>query len=180
MSINEARAKQIIGNLTGVAKKVYDVTPITQAWSSGFMVGELFRQGHRVDKRTVDGVLNSLVDQGLVIERKRGEFTRAPIRTVVSMPSIPESRDMEIPKPVQQVMTPQAIGVLSPKQTDLLDRMAAISGKLRDLGRDANSLAHDIDEAALSAQQRIEGASADASKLRQLQQLLRSINSDGG
>lgn len=177
MSMNAARASQVVQSLTGVAKKVYDVAPIAQRWSSGTIVGELFRLGHKVDKRTVDGVLNDLVEKGLLIEPKRGEFMRATIK----VPTLPPPASALAPVVPTQAK-PQMASIERPtlKPADLLDRMASISGKLRDLGRDASNLANDIDDAAIAAQQKIEGASADASKLRQLQQLLRSINADGG
>lgn len=174
--MNEAKAHRIMATLNGVARKVYDAVPIREPWGSGRIVGELVRTGHNIDKRTVEGCLTSLVESGLVVERVRGEFLKAAIKA----PCAPTVAFDPLAYTVPDPSDPPPATRLQPKAPELLDRMTAISERLRELAAAASALAKEVEDTALTAQQRIEGAHADASKLRQLQQLLRSIESGTG
>lgn len=58
---------------------------------------------------------------------------------------------------------------------ELLDKMAALSTKLRDQATVWAEMANAIDDVALDIEARVQAIEADAAKLRQLRELLGSI-----
>ena len=78
-----------------------------------------------------------------------------PAPTVISPPNVPKREELEEREP--------------------LARMASMASNLRELARQANSVADGLETVALEVAERMERIHADGDKLRQLQALLKSI-----
>lgn len=160
--MNPARLAEAERNLTGISRKVFTAVPCTETWSTHQVYSELARIGKRVDFTTLEGCLNHLVRDGLVKEPVRGSFIRVPVPSKVV--------------PAEAVASPSPpVLTIVPKPKDAMDQLAAIAETARSLAAQLNKLAKDIEDAALEVEGRIEAASADGAKLRQLQTLLKSL-----
>jgi len=166
-AMNAARLAELENGITAAAKKVLDVVPITEAWAGKQIHLELTRQGRSVDRSHVDGCLQSLKERGLVREPDVGMWIR------VSAKPKPKPNLSSVP-PVNPSIMAQA-DAAEKAATDPLDRLAALAQSLRDLSKMANNLANEIEAAALDVDARIQAASADGAKLRQLQALLKGL-----
>lgn len=158
--MNNARQKAIEDSLTGIARKVYEATPLNEQWSAQQICTELFRTGHRTDLHTVSGCLNSLIASGLIREATRNGFTRVAPKPQPQLAAVQEQ-----PQPASEPSKP----------ADPLSRLASLAEKARALSGDLKTLATEIESAALDVESRIELEHADTAKLRQLQQILKGL-----
>ena len=159
--------------LTSVARKVYDATPIDEAWDVPRIITELGRLGSHVDHRVVFGCLASLRADGLVRELPDHKFVRVARRPRIVERSATAPAPVTAPAPEAPMseapaqMTPEAPAAKS--ETDPLRKMAAIADALR-------SVAAQIEDVALEFEGHMDAIKADSAKLRQLQELLKSIS----
>lgn len=158
-----AKMESLTQGLNGVAKKVLEACPLAGPWTTAQIIGEIRRQGHGIEFNVVQGCLARLVEQGLVREPEQGLFVRVAARMRVVAAKQPESAQ----SPIAQQREPE---VMNP-----LDRLGSIAATARSLAEQLAALAAEIDSAAIDAETRVENMSADASKLRQLQQLIKSL-----
>jgi hypothetical protein len=194
--MNAVRMRSMIGNLTGTARKVFEVVPIAEAWTPQQIVGELRRSRVSFDFSCVAGCLRTLESQGL-IRREPGErYTREPmIDPAPSKKDEPMTTEAPPPAPAALPIAPADPGK-KPKPTPS-ERIAYFASKLRseagelrarakDLRSEAEALearaqsfghiAGDIEDAALDWQAEEEASSAEYGKLKQLAGLLRSLS----
>ena len=177
--MNAQKFAQKWEGLTGIAKKVYEATPKQEAWTDTQIADELRRTSPtRVDLRILAGCLKSLVGSGLVREVERGKFQREPVREKAPMP-VPtaqvieirgEQKPMYVPKPDAQPIPKPTPAEVSPVDLlgSILKRIEGVVGVLKEIG-------NDMADAALKIEAGIEKNNADTAKLRQLQELLKSI-----
>lgn len=165
--MNNARYASIERGLTGVARKVFEVIPYGTPWSTQQIASELARLGSHVDFKVVSGCLNSLHEQGMVREQGNGIWLRT---AAPQMPQLvkPEKKEEPMVAKVAEVAT-----VAAP--ADPMDKLARIAAEARTLAAAATSIANLIEEVAIETESRIEKVQADTSKLRQLQELLKSL-----
>lgn len=150
-----ARFEQAIRGQTAAALKVYDATPITEAWGVRQIASELHRLGSSMDFKVISGCLGSLVDSGLIARDSKGAYRRVPVRERIPAPD---------PQPQPEPMTTKE--VTKPKDEAPSTKLGALAARLR-------SLADELDDAALAIDEQIEGMQADSRRLKQLQELLK-------
>ena len=163
--MNEARFSSIHRGLSTVAQKVYAAVPIADEWSIEAVRRELTRKGgHNIDLHTIRGCMSSLVDSGLVTEPSRGTFSRVAIKEAYKAPAEP--------KPIKEAKQPEKP---MPKQ-GAIDKLTALSARVRTAMSAMKTLADDIDNAALEIEADILKAGEGAQKYKQLQALLKDLS----
>ena len=165
--MNEARFSSIHRGLSTVAQKVYAAMPIADELSIEAVRWELIRSkgGHTIDLHTIRGCLSSLVASGLVTEPSRGQFSRVAIKEAYKAPAEP--------KPIKEAKQPEKPAM--PKQ-GAIDKLTALSARVRTAMSDMKTLADDIDNAALEIEADILKAGEGAQKYKQLQALLKEMS----
>ena len=161
--MNEARFSSIHRGLSTVAQKVYAAVPIADEWAIEAVRRELTRKGHSIDMHTIRGCMNTLVDSGLVAEPSRGTFSRVAIKEAYKAP----------PKPIKEAKQPEKPAM--PKQ-GAIDKLTALSARVRTAMSAMKTLADDIDNAALEIEADIIKAGEGAQKYKQLQALLKEMS----
>jgi hypothetical protein len=162
--LNEARFSSIHRGLSTVAQKVYAAVPIADEWAIEAVRRELTRKGHTIDMHTIRGCMNTLVDSGLVTEPSRGTFSRVAIKEAYKAPAEP--------KPIKEAKQPEKP---MPKQ-GAIDKLTALSARVRAAMSAMKTLADDIDNAALEIEADILKAGEGAQKYKQLQALLKDLS----
>ncbi|MET3632986.1 hypothetical protein [Burkholderia sp. 572] len=163
-----AQRKRLEGQAT-IAKKVFEAVPIRSAWSIHQMMSHLTKitKSH-IDYRVMQGCLNALKDSGLVREPERGCFQRVEVREEAAKTEV----NGEIDVPNQKTESKSAAPATTGSPIDVLD---GIAGRLRQLRDDADTLASDIETAALIIAEQGAETQAAVMKARQLQQLLQEL-----
>ena len=161
--MNEARFSSIHRGLSSVAQKVYAAVPIADEWAIEAVRRELTRKGHTIDLHTIRGCMSTLVDSGLVAEPSRGQFSRVAIKETYKAP----------PKAVKEAKQPEKPAM--PKQ-GAIDKLTALSARVRTAMSAMKTLADDIDNAALEIESDILKAGEGAQKYKQLQALLKEMS----
>lgn len=168
--MNSARLNDIERGLSGVARKVLAAVPIL-----GFPLtakdinAECIRQGHHIDRRTVDGCLSALRDSGLIREPEHGLFTRVAPKQSAPIVSVVKSSS-EIPKHLLPAKPEQ-------EKREPLETLASIADTLRAQARIALEMADQIEAVGIGFADQIKNAQTGGEKLKQLQDLLKSIQS---
>jgi hypothetical protein len=164
--ISSSRFKQIHIGLYALAQKVYSAVPISEPWSTSYIQCEMQRNGgSNKDMSIISGCLNSLVASGLIVEKERGTFMRAPVKDK------PIDKQSEQPTSKKEPMA-----TLSPKtHRSPVAILSAISTRANVTADALKKLAEDIEMAALEIEESISLGDAETQKLRQLQQLLKSL-----
>jgi hypothetical protein len=194
--MNAVRMRSMIGNLTGTARKVFEVVPIAEAWTPQQIVGELRRSRVSFDFSCVAGCLRTLESQGL-IRREPGErYTREPMidpapskkdepmKTTEAAPSAPEPAALPIAAPKAPADAPpdrlaMAARLLRSHAGDLRKSADALRGEAAGLDHQAKAIeaiATGIEDCTLDWQAEVEASSEEYGKLKQLAGLLRSLS----
>jgi len=159
-----ARYASLCRELTHTARKVLDAVPINEAWPTHRITAELMRLGTPKDRNILEGCLNSLMKDGLVIERPPGHWMRVPLEPEFA--PAPAAKDDIVPlKTAGKAAEP-----LTP-----LKRISMLAVRARDLSKSLADFANDIDEAALIIDQEVADMGERTQKLDQLQQLLKGL-----
>lgn len=157
--MNKRRMETIVSGLNSALRKTFDLVPAESPWTAAQIVDEAKRTGQCATLQDTKGRLAALVDRGVVSEPERGKFIRTRIRES-------QQTDTEDEEEQQQVsIEPQA---KQPQSSSVEDDLIGIAEELR-------GLASRIDNAAVKAAEQMESVSADTKKLRQLQDILKSI-----
>jgi hypothetical protein len=165
---------QKMQNQTTIAKKVYEAVPIAESWSVKQILSEMFRVTRsQADHKIVNGCIKSLIDSGLVYEPINGQYQRAQVKEKAIEP---EKIPLKIVKEKGIEMD-----VTIKKEPDIennsnpIDVLGKLSSRLLSVNRDIKKIADDIDSAAISVQEQLEESEGKSEKLKQLQQLLKSL-----
>lgn len=183
-AMNEAKFNSIYNGLSSVAKKVYQSVPISSIWSAAQIHRELLRTGCAGDMKVTAGCLNTLLSSSLILEPRKGEFQRVAVRkksdssaekmdeqgtglkalsAIIENSRKVDSKEIKMPPKTEQ----------SPK--DPIDKLSLLSAKALQISESLKTLANDIDNAALEISEQMSSSDAETTKLRQLQQLLKSL-----
>ena len=179
-AMNEAKFNALFRSLSEQAKKVYQAVPMNEKWSTGQVMTELARTVGQREHRVVAGCLRSLMESGLIKEPDPGMWIRVEIRPRVASVSCKteiEETVQEMPKketkdmpPINTQPTPQKA------DTTPLERIGGLSAQVLSIIQSLHQLAADIEAAALEVEEQIEKINKDGEKLKQLQQLLKSLS----
>lgn len=174
--MNPARYSEHERNLSGVARRVFEATPITDGWTVSQITTELGRGGSRIDVRIVSGCLNSMRDQGLVKEAAGGLWTRIAPR-VVQAPALrvvePEHTTTTYRSGNSMKTTQQKT---EPEQAEPLVSIGTLAHRLRATGKALIEWADELEAVGLAFEERVEKANQDGVRLRQLQALLKGLS----
>ena len=166
--ISQTRFKQMFNVLNAPVKKVYEAVPVSEAWTSTQIIGEISRLGYSMrDSKAIIGCLDTLKRQGLIQEPERGCFIRVEVKETVTTfdKFIEETKEktMATSKPVTQI-----------KQSNL-DRLINLSEKANGLAAQMKAMATELENVALEIEAEIQENSTSAQKLKQLQELLKGV-----
>lgn len=166
--MNATRLDDLERSISGVSRKVLHACPVAEAWTPRDIHTEILRQGHSsIDRRTLDGCLNALRDSGLVREPEHGCFIRVTAK----------ARVVDLPRHLVAAKPPASVKTLVPVKTDddLLDRFATIATALRAHSNASLELAEKVEALGIEVADQIQRAEQGGAKLKQLQELLKSI-----
>lgn len=167
MAMNEARQQQMLAGQTAIARKVFELVPIQEAWHASDIYGALRASSTGADTRAVRRCLGELKDQGLIREPVNGHFQRAAV-------TIKPKREQVMPQE-----TKKTVIALKKPEIAALDALATLSGEVislaDEMGERMKRMAARIEEVALSVEAEREGNAEAVAKLKQLQTLLKGI-----
>lgn len=163
--MSKVKVEALLQGQTGLARKVYEATPIRTAWLVSQISGAMDKSG--ADAGVVRACLRDLREAGLV--REVGSlFQRVEVRTL-SQPKLQETKEPAVPTPTE-----------TKKATPPLELLADLSGELisiaNDFGTRVKRLAARLEEVALSIEQERENSAENLGKLAQLQSILKSLS----
>ena len=152
--MNASKMKQVESGLTGIARKVLDAVPKTDAWASAAIFGEIKRAtGSSYEMKLINGCLESLKASGLVREPMRGKWIRVAAKDH-------DDEAVEVANAVELRKLPD-----QPTAREMLSQVAIA---MMDLAAKVEDVANEIDKAEKRNDEK-------NGKLRQLQELLRGL-----
>lgn len=164
--VNQSKFEQAHRGLSAIAKKVFDSVPISEAWNIPAISADMRRLGSGgADSRIVLGCLNTLIEAGIVKEVSKGAFQRIEIREKAE--PVVTSKPMEPSQMSIRAIQPVAVQPVTQSATPI-DRLSKFAIRLREL-------ANDMETAALELAEQAEKNEIETSKMRQLQQILKSL-----
>lgn len=163
--ITESQMERRYNALSVNCKKVYDAVPISEPWSTSYILSEIQRKSsYTSNARVLTGSLNTLKASGLVREVSPGLFVRTAIKTAVAQ----AEESTETTEEEKEETMPQQKTVGQKEQASAIDLLAGIAKSLR-------TLAGDIETAALAIEEGHAKSTEEVQKLRQLQALLKGL-----
>ncbi len=173
-----AKIAGLLQGQTSIARKLFEFVPIAAAWSEHQIASEMRRvTGSTPDLKVVRGCLRDLADCGLV-RRSNDLFRRAHV------PEKPQQKESEMPA-AKAVTTLQLKPAATPEPQvapSPIEILGDIAGSIVELSKGVavqlQQLASRVEEAAIQIEQGQEANAANLQKLKQLQQLLRSLGDE--
>lgn len=167
--MNESKLQIALKNMTAPLRKFYEFVPAQEPWTAQQILAEAARAGLSWDTSKAKGCLNGLVESGVVREPQRGFFIRTEIRTAKQQEPEP---NMPTVQPLRKVITND-----EPRQQEAPeDGLMAVAERVRKLADDVRAIAHAIESAAVMVVEKEQRCAEETKKLRQLQELLKSIS----
>lgn len=163
--ITESQMERRYNALSVNCKKVYDAVPISEPWSTSYILSEIQRKSsYTSNARVLTGSLNTLKASGLVREISPGLFVRVAIKPAASK----TEDNTEITEEEKDQQMPQQKTAEKKEPASAIDLLAGIAKSLR-------TLAGDIETAALAIEEGQSKSTEEVQKLRQLQALLKGL-----
>lgn len=164
-TMNTTRYEMILNGQTAVARKVFDATPIGEAWSRDQIHREMNRRGQRIDAAVLDGCLKSLCDSRL-IGKKNGEYQR-------TLPAMFESADPDGVQYFEKPPAPQAPEPCrAPKGVSVLDHLVV---RAMELAEQLETFASDVEAAKAAMDEQYAKDMDELNRLRQLRAMLKEL-----
>lgn len=169
-----AKIAGLLQGQTSMARKLFEFVPIADEWTEFQIANEMRRvTGSAPDLKVARGCLRDLADSGLI--RRRGDqFRRSQAQE--------KTQQKEAEMPAAKVVTtlqlkPAAKAAPSPIEIlgDIAGSIVALS---KSVAEQLQQLASRVEEAAIQIEQGQEANAANLQKLKQLQQLLRSLGDE--
>lgn len=173
------KLQKILQGQTALARKVFEVVPIKEAWPASQIRHSLKEvERSNADLHTVRGCLATLREIGLVREPEPGCFQRHAVRTPQPTPK-KEVITMQKAAVAPQIAQPAAPASATPASKSPLEILGNLSSQIAALADDFSTrlkqLAAQVEEAALTIEQEQEGNAQSLEKLKQLQSILKSL-----
>lgn len=173
------KINKILQGQTALARKVFEVVPIKEAWPASQIRRSLKEvERSNADLHTVRGCLATLREIGLVREPEPGCFQRHAIRTPQPTPQkeiITMHKTAVAPQAVQSA-APASAAPASKSPLEILGNLSSqITALADDFSTRLKQLAAQVEEAALTIEQEQEGNAQSLEKLKQLQSILKSL-----
>lgn len=166
--------KAIFSGLSAIAKKIYGVVPIAEAWDVTKIKMELTRTSTPTETRLILGCLTGLVANGLVKESPKGMFQRAPVdaKQEAFIEGADDNENDELEGQGEQMTTTAHSSM--PAQ-DPIEKISKLASQCQDILVAVSKLQSDIETVAIEVQEAFQARDAEVQKLKQLQQLLKSL-----
>lgn len=164
--MNQKKQSALLRKQTIVAKRIFELIPIQEPVSKNSIVAECRRQGHTADKRIVEGVLDSLVGDGLVKEPRLGEFVRAPVSKPVIVPTLKEHHKEEAP-------VTKAVSITKNKTLEPTEELLRLAEIAEGLSNEVQALAEKINEASLSLEEKMASDQKELELFRQFKAMMK-------
>lgn len=150
--VKQQRLAEAEAGITGLSRRILDAVPKESPWATSKIINELRRRGANPEHQFVVRCIMELKQIGLVSEPEFGKFIRTKI-----------NRQIEAAKPQSN-----EAHVHNQTKVSTMDKLAHIAASLR-------NLAKDVEDAAIDFEERIGKTETDSLKLRQLQEIIKSI-----
>lgn len=180
--ISPAKFRKLHQALNGVARKVYDATPIGEFWTVAQILGELKRNGSTLGQHVVHGSLSKMADDGLLRERGKNEYRREEVRASTTPTAMEIAMTETILKPQKPVPPPlpavrSAPAVTTPLQRleNLEQRMNGLVQRFASASQELLDLHESLTDTLIELQDQQEDP--EIAKLRQLSAVLKSLQS---
>ena len=162
MSMSHTRVHALLSGQTNLAKKLFWVVPISEAWDVSRIISEYSRTSGGIPSRNVvEGALHALVDAGLVRQPDQYHYIKDPIK-----PKRPYNKEKE-PEMATNCNAPAPAPAPAHPLT-AFDMMAAFAADMRDMAKRAEDI-------ALKVEEEMQANAAAAEKLHALQALLKGL-----
>lgn len=167
--ITESQRERRYHALSVNCKKVYDAVPISEPWSTSYILSEIQRVcSYTSNMRVLTGSLSALKASGLVLEPSKGVFMRTPVKPYRACDDSAADA-LSTPAQVSQPTEPETMKTTSTSKRAPMAILSDFSQRLR-------ALAEEFDTAALEIAEQIELKEGEAAKLKQLQALLKDLS----
>jgi len=175
--ISPAKFRKLHQALNGVARKVYDATPIGEFWTVAQILGELKRNGSTLGQHVVHGSLSKMADDGLLRERAKNEYRREEVRVSSTTTAMEIAMTETISKPQKPAPVAPVARTTAPLQRleDLEQRLGSPAVQIGQAAAALNTLHSEITDAIIELQDQQEDP--EIAKLRQLSAVLKSLQS---
>lgn len=166
--MSPVKHEALLQGQSALARKVYEVVPIQEAWSPARIQAALKAScGSTAEVRVVHGCLRALHESRLIRQPTHGVYQRSPAPLPNAAPAPqPKEPSMSQPKP-------------TPKKPTPLELLSGLANDLQALAKEFDQriqlLAAHAEDIALVIEQQRETDAAQLAKLRQLQTLLTSL-----
>lgn len=184
------RMEQLLQGQTNITRKVYEFVPIQEAWTSPQILNAMRQQQRILDTRSLDYCLEALAHSGLIRRNAKDQtFQRQPVTPARAKKSAPVPvptaagapvHYQEATKELPVTATPAPAPAPAPEPADDAIEVLSIFGRrLRALSESVQTLADDLDAAALQLeevhQQQLASGQEELTKLRALREMLRGL-----
>lgn len=176
--MSPAKIASLLQGQTSIARKLFEFVPIAEEWTEFQIASEMRRvTGSAPDLKVARGCLRDLADSGL-IRRRNDQFRRA------HTPQKPQQKEAEMPaaKAVTTLQLKPAVKHEPQTAPSPIEILGDIAGSIVELSKSVavqlQQLASRVEEAAIQIEQGQEANAANLQKLKQLQQLLRSLGDE--
>lgn len=180
------RMEQLLQGQTNITRKVYEFVPIQEAWPASKILNAMRQQNRVVDTRSLDYCLEALASSGLIRRNTKDQtFQRQPVTPARAKPSVPVAAPTAAGAPVHYQEATKELPVTAtpapaPKpSTDAIEVLSIFGRRLRALSESVQTLADDLDAAALQLeevhQQQLASGREELTKLRALREMLRGL-----
>lgn len=173
--LNHAKVERLLSGQSAIARKVFGAVPMREQWRVHQIHDAM--PGAGADTRVILGCLQDLVDIGLVRESQQGTFQRVEMR-LPKTPSPKPKKDATVSRLPTRIAA--AINQQQGIESSPLDLLGELSGEIVSLAGEFQQrfsrLAGKVEEAALAIEVERERSTESVAKLKQLQQLLKSLS----
>ena len=170
--MNQARFNSSLNGMSSIGKKVFNVIPADTYWSLSRSQNELFRAGINKEAGVIAGVVNSLVNVGLVIAHHDDMFSKVKVNQHQENQPLNIDAYYEKPKMAKQSKEKE----MAPKEKqNPFDAVREVAIKFLDVAKTINALASEIDLKLSDVEKHMAANDQDTAKLKQLQVLLKSL-----
>lgn len=179
--MNPHKLNQILAGQTNLARRIYDATPIQEAWH----IRDIRRHipNCTTEHRVIRGALRELQDAGLVRENPPHHFSRTHKPRQAAKPKPAEQPEQQIEQqhqePTQEASSTMTTQTTQKAEQANIEILAAIASDVFHLAGDIQkrmgAIATRIEEAALKIEHDRELDADKLAKLQQLQTLLKTL-----
>lgn len=157
MALSYQRQQELLKGQSSVGRKVYDCIPIGEAWPPNQIGQEARRKNYSIQINVINGILDDLVENGLVREVRTNYFMRAEVKAPPT------------------IIKETVMAVEDKKEKDVFSQLIEIAGNLRHEATQLNTRADAIETIALSMTSMTEVDQKELTELRQWKASLKQL-----